>query len=51
MVKDLLKKLLSNLFFNGKSLIFRSFTPIYDEMVSSGQTGLIKNDSVKYLTQ
>lgn len=39
--------LLNHLFFNGKTLIFNSFTPVYDELLSSGQMGLIKNDSLK----
>tara|TARA_R110001632_G_scaffold232735_1_gene374411 strand:- start:3131 stop:3877 length:747 start_codon:yes stop_codon:yes gene_type:complete len=36
-----------NLFFNGKSLIFKSFTPSYDEILSSGQLSLLKNESLK----
>jgi len=38
-----------NLFFNGKNLIFKSFSPTYDEIVSSGQLSIIKNDSLKSL--
>ena len=41
--------LLVNLFFNGKALFFKSFTPTYDEIVSSGQLNLIRNDSLKGL--
>jgi hypothetical protein len=39
----------THLFFNGKTLIFKSFTPTYDEIVSSGQLNIIKNDSLKSL--
>lgn len=43
------KELLAHLFFNGKIVAFKSFTPVYDELVSSGQMSLIKNDSLKIL--
>ena len=43
------KELLPHLFFNGKIVAFKSFTPVYDELISSGQMNLIKNDSLKIL--
>lgn len=43
------KELLADLFFNGKIVAFKSFTPVYDELVSSGQMSLLKNDSLKIL--
>ena len=56
MVKDYLKgkktsldSVFPHLFFNGKVLIFKSFSPTYDEIVSSGQLNLIRNDSLKSL--
>ncbi|MDT0558297.1 DUF6090 family protein [Ichthyenterobacterium sp. W332] len=41
--------LITNLFFNGKALIFTSLTPTYNEIISTGQLALINNDSLKGL--
>ena len=38
-----------HLFYNGKTLLFDSFSPTYDEIVSSGQLNIIRNDSLKVL--
>lgn len=41
--------LLSYLFFNGRVLIFNSFTPTYDEIISTGQQDILRSDKLKVL--
>lgn len=36
-------------FFNGRVVLFESYTPTYDELVSTGKLDLIKNDELKKL--
>jgi hypothetical protein len=36
-------------FFNGRFLLFDSFTPTYDEIISTGQQSILKSDSLKTL--
>lgn len=40
---------INHVFFSGRFLWFESNSPTYDEMVSSGQLGILKDDSLKYL--
>ncbi|MBO0340069.1 DUF6090 family protein [Flagellimonas profundi] len=39
--------LVSFLFFNGKTLLFQSHTPTYDEIISSGNLSLITSENLK----
>ena len=41
------KHLIRKTILGGRVLVFRSFTPSYDEALASGQLSLIRNDSIK----
>lgn len=41
--------IITNALLNGRLLIFKSFTPTYDEIISTGQQNILKNDSLKEL--
>lgn len=41
--------LINYAFFNGRMLTFQSFTPTYDEIIATGQQGIIRSDEVKDL--
>jgi hypothetical protein len=41
--------LLSYLFFNGRVLVFKSFTPTYDEIIATGQQEILQSDKLKIL--